>query len=199
MKSEKEKMISGKPYKAFGDELLAERQYAKEMIFDFNSLRPNQIDERNEILKRLLGKTKDKYFIEPPFRCDYGYNIEIGENFYSNYNLIILDCAPVKIGDNVLIGPNVSIYTAGHPLHYEIRNQEYEYAFPVIIGDNVWIGGNVVINPGVSIGENSVIGSGSVVTKDIPNNVIAIGNPCKVLRVITDDDKDYYFKNLKIE
>lgn len=199
MKSEKEKMISGKPYKAFGDELLAERQYAKEMIFDFNSLRPNQIDERNEILKRLLGKTKDKYFIEPPFRCDYGYNIEIGENFYSNYNLIILDCAPVKIGDNVLIGPNVSIYTAGHPLHYEIRNQEYEYAFPVIIGDNVWIGGNVVINPGVSIGENSVIGSGSVVTKDIPNNVIAIGNPCKVLRVITDDDKHYYFKNLKIE
>jgi len=199
MKSEKEKMISGKPYKAFGDELLAERQYAKEMIFDFNSLRPNQIDERNEILKRLLGKTKDKYFIEPPFRCDYGYNIEIGENFYSNYNLIILDCAPVKIGDNVLIGPNVSIYTAGHPLHYEIRNQEYEYAFPVIIGDNVWIGGNVVINPGVSIGENSVIGSGSVVTKDIPKNVIAIGNPCKVLRVITDDDKDYYFKNLKIE
>lgn len=199
MKSEKEKMISGKPYKAFGDELLAERQYAKEMIFDFNSLRPNQIDERNEILKRLLGKTKDKFFIEPPFRCDYGYNIEIGENFYSNYNLIILDCAPVKIGDNVLIGPNVSIYTAGHPLHYEIRNQEYEYAFPIIIGDNVWIGGNVVINPGVSIGENSVIGSGSVVTKDIPNNVIAIGNPCKVLRVITDDDKHYYFKNLKIE
>ena len=199
MKSEKEKMISGKPYKAFGDELLAERQYAKEMIFDFNSLRPNQIDERNEILKRLLGKTKDKYFIEPPFRCDYGYNIEIGENFYSNYNLIILDCAPVKIGDNVLIGPNVSIYTAGHPLHYEIRNQEYEYAFPIIIGDNVWIGGNVVINPGVSIGENSVIGSGSVVTKDLPNNVIAIGNPCKVLRVITDDDKHYYFKNLKIE
>ena len=199
MKTEKEKMISGKPYKAFGDELLAERQYAKEMIFDFNSLRPNQIDERNEILKRLLGKTKDKYFIEPPFRCDYGYNIEIGENFYSNYNLIILDCAPVKIGDNVLIGPNVSIYTAGHPLHYEIRNQEYEYAFPIIIGDNVWIGGNVVINPGVSIGENSVIGSGSVVTKDIPNNVIAIGNPCKVLRVITDDDKHYYFKNLKIE
>lgn len=199
MKTEKEKMISGKPYKAFGDELLAERQFAKEMIFDFNSLRPNQIDERNEILKRLLGKTKDKYFIEPPFHCDYGYNIEIGENFYSNYNLIILDCAPVKIGDNVLIGPNVSIYTAGHPLHYEIRNQEYEYAFPIIIGDNVWIGGNVVINPGVSIGENSVIGSGSVVTKDIPKNVIAIGNPCKVLRVITDDDKHYYFKNLKIE
>lgn len=199
MKSEKEKMISGKLYKAFGHELLTERQHAKEMIFEFNSLRPKQIEQRNEILKSLLGKTKDKFFIEPPFRCDYGYNIEIGENFYSNYNLIILDCAKVAIGDNVLIGPNVGIYTAGHPVHFEIRNQEYEYAFPVSIGDNVWIGGSVVINPGVSIGENSVIGSGSVVTRDIPGNVIALGNPCKVLRKLTDDDKQYYYKNLKIE
>lgn len=199
MKSEKEKMISGKPYKAFGEELLSERQHAKEMIFEFNYLRPNQVEQRNEIVKSLLGKTKDKFFIEPPFRCDYGYNIEIGENFYSNYNLIILDCAKVTIGDNVLIGPNVGIYTAGHPLHYEIRNQEYEYAFPISIGDNVWLGGNVVINPGVSIGENSVIGSGSVVTKDISSNVIAMGNPCKVLRELTEDDRQYYYKNYKIE
>ena len=198
MKSEKEKMISGKPYKAFGEELLGERQHTKEMIFEFNSLRPNKVEQRNEILKSLLGKTKDKFFIEPPFRCDYGYNIEIGENFYSNYNLIIIDCAKVTIGNNVLIGPNVAIYTAGHPLHYEIRNQEYEYAFPISIGDNVWIGGNVVINPGVSIGENSVIGSGSVVTKDISGNVIAMGNPCKVLRKITDDDRQHYFKNYKV-
>lgn len=199
MKSEKEKMISGKPYKSFDEELLKERQYAKEVIFDLNSLRPNQVEERNVILKSLLGKTKDKFFIESPFRCDYGYNIEIGENFYSNYNLIILDCAKVTIGDNILIGPNVGIYTAGHPLHYEIRNQEYEYAFPITIGDNVWIGGNVVINPGVTIGKNSVIGSGSVITKDIPENVIAIGNPCKILRKLTDDDRQYYYKNLKIE
>ncbi|MGE0076427.1 MAG: sugar O-acetyltransferase [Bacteroidales bacterium] len=199
MKSEKEKMISGKPYKAFGEELLAERQHAKELIFEFNSLHPKQIEQKNEILKSLLGKTKDKFFIESPFRCDYGYNIEIGANFYSNYNLIILDCAKVTVGDNVLIGPNVGIYTAGHPLHYEIRNQEYEYAFPITIGDNVWIGGNVVINPGVSIGKNSVIGSGSIVTKDIPSNVIAVGNPCKVLRKLTDDDRQYYFRNLKME
>lgn len=199
MKSEKEKMISGKPYKAFGEELLAERQQAKEMIFDFNSLRPNQIEERNEILKMLLGTTKNNFFIEPPFYCDYGYNIEIGENFYSNYNLIILDCAKVTIGDNVLIGPNVGIYTAGHPLHYEIRNQAYDYAFPISIGDNVWIGGNVVINPGVTIGENSVIGSGSVVTKDIPSNVIAMGNPCKEFRKLTDDDKQYYYKKYKMK
>ena len=199
MESEKEKMVSGKPYKAFGEELSKERQAAKELIFDFNSLRPNKIEERNEILKKLLGSSKNKFFFEPPFYCDYGYNIEIGENFYSNYNLTILDCAKVSIGDNVLIGPNVGIYTAGHPIHHELRNQEYEYAFPISIGDNVWIGGNVVINPGVSIGENSVIGSGSVVTKDIPGTVIAMGNPCKVLRKLTDEDKQYYYKNYKFE
>ena len=199
MKSEKEKMISGKPYKAFDDELVNERRYAKELIFDFNSFRPNEIVNRNGLIKRLLDKIGNSFIIEPPFRCDYGYNIEIGENFYSNYNLIILDCAKVLIGDNVMIGPNVSIYTAGHPVHYEIRNQGYEYAFPVSIGNNVWIGGNAVINPGVSIGDNSVIGSGSVITKDIPGNVIAAGNPCKVLRGINEEDKLYYYKKLKLE
>jgi maltose O-acetyltransferase len=197
MINEKDKMISGKPYKATDGELLKERQYVKEQIFDFNTIRPNEIIKRNEIIKKILGKTKTTFFIEQPFRCDYGYNIEIGENFYSNYNLIILDCARVKIGDNVMIGPNVSFYTAGHPLHYEKRNIELEYAFPIIIGNNVWIGGNVVINPGITIGDNSVIGSGSVVTKDVPGNVIAIGNPCKVLRELTEDDKLYYYKKLK--
>jgi len=199
MKTEKEKMISGKPYKAFDKELFAERQYAKEKLYILNSLHPNKVEERDEILKTLLGKTKNNFYIEPPFRCDYGYNIELGENFYSNYNLIILDCAKVSIGDNVLIAPNVGIYTAGHPLHYEKRNEQYEYAFPIEIGNNVWIGGNVVINPGVSIGDNTVIGSGSVVTKNIPDNVIAVGNPCKVVREITDDDKKYYYKNLPFE
>lgn len=199
MKTEKEKMISGKPYKAFGKELFAERQYAKEQLHLLNSLHPNEVEKRDEILKKLLGKTKNNFFVEPPFRCDYGYNIELGENFYSNYNLIILDCAKVLIGDNVLIGPNVGIYTAGHPLHYEKRNEQYEYAFPIEIGDNVWIGGNVVINPGVSIGKNSVIGSGSVVTKNIPDNVIAVGNPCKVVREIMDDEKKYYYKNFPFE
>ena len=199
MKSEKEKMISGKPYKAFDDELVNERRYAKELIFDFNSFRPNEIVNRNGLIKRLLDKIGNSFIIEPPFRCDYGYNIEIGENFYSNYNLIILDCAKVLIGDNVMIGPNVSIYTAGHPVHYEIRNQGYEYTVPVSIGNNVWIGGNAVINPGVTIGDNSVIGSGSVITKDIPGNVIAAGNPCKVLRGINEEDKLYYYKKLKLE
>ena len=199
MQSEKEKMLSGKPYKSFGEELLRERQLAKELIFDFNALRPAEIDKRNDITKKLFGKTGKTFFIEPPFRCDYGYNIEVGENFYANYNCIILDCAKVIIGDNVLFAPNVSLYTAGHPIHCEIRNQEIEYAFPITIGNNVWVGGNVVINPGITIGDNSVIGAGSVVTKNIPANVIAVGNPCKVLRQITGEDKLYYFKKLRME
>lgn len=197
MDSEKNKMISGKPYKAFATELLKERQYAKELVFKINSCPPSEIDKRNEEIKELLGRIDNPFFIEPPFRCDYGYNIEIGENFYSNYNLIILDCAKVTIGNNVLIGPNVGIYSAGHPLHYEKRNQGYEYAFPINIGNNVWIGAGVIINPGITIGNNAVIGSGSVVTKDIPDDVIAVGNPCKVLRQINEKDKEFYYKNLK--
>lgn len=189
MSREKEKMLSGELYKSFDAELLAERQRAKEIVFRYNSLQPSMIEERNELLKSLFGSVKGNFFIEPPFRCDYGCNIEIGENFYANYNLVILDCAKVTIGDNVLIGPNVGIYTAGHPLHFELRNEEWEFACPITIEDNVWIGGNVVLNPGVTVGRNSVVGSGSVVTKDIPANVVVAGNPCRVIREITDADK----------
>lgn len=194
--SEKEKMISGKPYFANGKELFTERQNAKELVFEFNNSHPKELKFRVEIIKKLFGKTEKGFYIEPPFRCDYGYNILIGKNFYSNYNCTILDCAQVKIGDNVMFAPNVSIFTAGHPIHAEKRNTGVEYAFPVTIGDNVWIGGNVVINPGITIGKNSVIGSGSVVTKDIPENVIAFGNPCQVIREITEEDKLYYFKKM---
>lgn len=196
--TEKEKMIEGKLYKSFGEELLKERQNAKELIFDFNILRPAEIEKRNEIIRSLFGSIGKGFFVEPPFRCDYGYNISIGENFYSNYNCIILDCAKVTIGDNVLFAPNVSLFTAGHPIDPEIRNSGSEYAFPITIGNNVWVGGGVIINPGVTIGDNVVIGAGSVVTKDIPANNIAVGNPCRVLRKISEDDKKYYFKNNKI-
>jgi len=196
--TEKEKMISGKPYKAFGEELSSQRQAAKEMIFDYNNLPPSQGHKQKEIIKRLVGQVGKDFYIEPPFRCDYGYNISIGENFYSNYNCTILDCAKVTIGDNVMFAPNVSLFTAGHPVHFEARNAFIEYAFPINIGDNVWIGGGVIVNPGITIGDNVVIGSGSVVTKDIPSNSIAVGNPCTVLREITDEDKKYYFKKLNL-
>lgn len=194
--TEKEKMLNGKPYQSFGEELSGERQYAKELIFEFNTLHPRDMDKRNDLIKRLFGKVSDHFFIEPPFRCDYGYNISIGDNFYSNYNCTILDCAKVTIGDNVLFAPNVSLFTAGHPLHFEPRNAGFEFAYPITIGDNVWLGGGVIVNPGITIGDNVVIGSGSVVTKDIPSNSIAVGNPCKVIRELTDQDKFTFDKSL---
>ncbi len=199
MKSEKEKMLLGKPYKAFGDELKDERLRARKLTHQYNHLAPGEATEEQKILRELLGTTGEQFVIEAPFRCDYGYNIHIGENFYANFNLVILDCAEVIIGKNALIGPDVGIYTAGHPVHPDLRNQDYEFAFPVKIGNSVWIGGHVVINPGVTIGDNVVIGSGSVVTKDIPSGVIAMGNPCQVLREITDEDRNYYFKKLRFD
>lgn len=193
--TEKEKMLSGQAYKADDATLTKERLKAREVIFEFNQLAPKQIKQRKSLLKQLFGKTDTQFYIEPPFRCDYGYNIEIGQHFYANFNLVILDCAKVNIGENVFIGPNVAIYTAGHPMHPHLRNQAYEWAMPISIGHNVWIGGNTIINPGVEIGSNSVIGSGSVVTKNIPDYVFAAGNPCRVIRPITEADKDFYYKN----
>ncbi|MFD2742240.1 MULTISPECIES: sugar O-acetyltransferase [Sphingobacterium] len=197
MKTAKEKMIAGEPYRADGRELFDERQKAKEVLMEYNSLLPNRIKDRARIIKDLFGKTGKAFWIEPPFRCDYGYNIEIGENFYANFNLTILDCALVSIGKNVLFGPNVSLFTAGHPIHAEPRAAGWEYALPIYIGDSCWIGGNTVINAGVTIGENTVIGSGSVVTKSVPANVVAAGNPCRVIKTITEADKDYYYKDRK--
>lgn len=193
---EKEKMLEGKPYRAFGDELVAERQAAKELIFEFNALHPSKIEQRDKIIKRLFGKTGKNFIIEPPFRCDYGYNISIGENFYANYNCTIIDCATVTIGDNAFIAPNVSLFTAEHPIHPDIRNDQLEYAIPISIGNNVWLGGGAIVNPGVTIGDNTVIGSGSVVTKDIPASVIAVGNPCRVKRKITEKDKTNFLEML---
>ncbi|WP_443944786.1 sugar O-acetyltransferase [Pedobacter sp. AW1-32] len=193
--TEKQKMLAGKAYQAGDAELSKERLKAREIVFEFNNLAPKFIKQRKELLKKLFGKTQTMFYVEPPFRCDYGYNIEIGNHFYANFNLVVLDCAKVSIGNNVFIGPNVAIYTAGHPLHAHLRDQEVEWAQPITIGDSVWIGGNAVINPGVKIGCNVVIGSGSIVTKDIPDGVFAAGNPCKVIRQITDEDKEFYYKN----
>lgn len=192
--NEKEKMLKGFPYQAWEKQLQEDREHAKDTMFAFNNLAPSKHKERKEILMRLLD-TKGDFHIESPFQCDYGYNIHIGENFYANHNCIILDGAPVTIGDHVFFAPNVSIYTAGHPLHYELRNQGIEYARAVTIKNNVWVGGNVVINPGVTIGNNVVIASGSIVTKDIPDNVLVAGNPARILREISEQDHDYFYKD----
>ncbi len=182
--SEREKMISGELYNPLVPELEAARTKAKKMCIEYNNLPVGAQKEKTELLKKLFGKTGEKIAIEPNFFCDYGFNIECGENFYINHNGVILDCAPVKFGDNVFIGPNCGFYTAIHPLKAKERNTVMETAKPITVGDNVWIGGNAVILPGVTIGDNSVIGAGSVVTKDIPDNVVAVGNPCKVIKHI---------------
>lgn len=197
--TEKEKMIAGKAYLAYGEELTNERLRAKELVYRYNNLPPSEQEEKNRILLSLFGELGEGFWVEAPFRCDYGYNIRAGKNLYINYNCVILDCSPITIGDNVMFGPNVSLFAAGHPVHPAPRTAGWEYGRTITIGSRVWIGGNTVVNPGVTIGENSVIGAGSVVTKDIPANVIAAGNPCRVLRQITDEDKAYYDKKLPLE
>lgn len=197
--NQRERMLAGLPYKAWLDGLGEERLLCKKQIYEFNMLPPDQRELIPAKLKALLGKCGDQIMIEPPFHCDYGWNIEVGENFFANYNLTILDVGKVTIGANVQIAPNVSIYTAGHPVHPDSRNSGYEYGIPITIGDNVWIGGNVVILPGVTIGDNVVIGAGSVITKDIPDNMIAAGNPCRVIRTITDADRPLYFRNRRFD
>lgn len=185
--SEKEKMLNGQLYYADKDEeLIQERTTCKMLCWEYNQLQPNKTSERVSLIKKILGKTGEKFLIEQPFQCDYGYNIEIGENFYANHNLIILDPAKVKFGNNVFIGPNCSFYTPEHPLDAKTRNEGLEYAKPITIGNNVWFGGSVTVLSGVTIGDNCVIGAGSVVTKDIPPNSVAYGNPCKVAKSLKE-------------
>ena len=193
--TEKEKMLSGLLYDAnYDPSLIAERLKAKELCFGFNSLRPSDVEGQREILKKLFGRIGESMLILAPFWCDYGYNIEVGKNFFANHNTVILDPAKVTFGDNVFIAPNCGFYTAGHPIDYERRNQGLEYALPITVGNNVWIGGGVQVMPGVKIGNNVVIGGGSVVVKDIPDNSVAVGNPCRVIREITEKDKSYQSK-----
>lgn len=185
MVSEKEKCRNGELYDAnYDTELIAERQVCKDLCYEYNTILPSDSVRRRELLVRLLGKTRDSFLIEQPFYCDYGYNIEIGENFYANVNCVILDGAKVTFGDNVFIAPNCGFYTAGHPLDVEQRNRGLEYARPITVGNNVWIGAQVCVLPGVTIGDNCVIGAGSVVNRDIPSNSLAVGNPCRVIRKI---------------
>lgn len=179
------KMLAGELYDATHPELSHKLMLTREKIRDFNDLRPSQLDEQYQILREILGSVGTKFHFNQPFRCDLGVNIHIGENFFANFNLTILDEGEVRIGDNVFIGPNVSIYTACHPLNPEQRNTGAEWAEPVTIGNNVWIGGNVTILPGVTIGDNVVIGAGSVVARNIPSNVVAVGNPAHPVKTIS--------------
>ena len=182
-------MLAGEVYSAVDPELLEELMVTREMLYEYNSLHPSETRRMKEILKGLLGYVADdEFLINQPFRCDYGKQISIGKRFFANFNFTVLDEARVTIGDDCFIGPNVSIYTACHSTDPVERNSRQEWARPVTIGHNVWIGGSVTILPGVTVGDNSIVGAGAVVTKDVPANVIVVGNPARVLRQITDDD-----------
>lgn len=181
------------------DAVFEEQKVARKLLQEFNFMDRSDFDGLGKLVKQILGKSGEGTFINPPFYCDYGSHIEVGDNFFANYNCSIIDVAKVTIGDNVMLAPNVAIYTAGHPIHPDSRNSAYEYGIKVTIGSNVWIGGNVVINPGVTIGDNVVIGAGSVVTRDIPANVVAAGNPCRVMKQITENDRKYYYKDREFD
>lgn len=191
--TEQEKMEKGLLYNANYDKtLLHAREKCKDLCFEYNQIKPSLMEQQRTLIKKLLGKTGEYFCITAPFWCDYGYNIEIGESFYANHNCVILDGAKVKFGDNIFIAPNCTFSTAGHPLDSERRNLGLEYAYPITVGSNVWFGANVTVLPGVTIGSNTVIGAGSVVNRNIPSGVIAVGNPCRVLREIRDEDIKKY-------
>ena len=180
------------------DAVMAEQKKCRAILQKLNFMDRADFDGIAAVVKELLD-TSEGAFINPPFYCDYGKHIHVGKNFFANYNCTIIDVAPVTIGDNCQMAPNVSIYTAGHPVHPAARNTAYEYGIEVTIGDNVWLGGNTVVLPGVHIGDNTVIGAGSVVTKDIPAWCVAAGNPCRVIRPITEEDRYFYFRHISAD
>jgi maltose O-acetyltransferase len=186
MKSEKEKMLAGELYDPLDEQLVEERIRARKFLKALIDTSPDNEKLIKETIKALMPNSGDGLYVQPPFYCDYGYNIETGKNVFFNFNCVVLDVMQVRIGDQCLFGPNVQIYTAMHPMNFEERAKGLEFAKPVMIGNDVWIGGSVVICPGVTIGDRSIIGAGSVVTKDIPSDVFAAGNPCKVIRTVNE-------------
>lgn len=190
---------AGKLFTDMGEGLPQERLRGKELMYEFNHTRPSEVEKRERLIREMFATVGENAWIEPPIYFSYGSNIHIGKNFYANFNFTIVDDYTVTIGDNVLIAPNVTITVTGHPVHHELRKSGEMFSFPVTLGNNVWIGSNVVINPGITIGDNSVIGAGSVVTKNIPPDVVAVGVPCRVIRNINERDREYYYQNYKVD
>ena len=198
--TEKDKMFSGELYLPGDEEIMKEQLESLDKLYDFNLTRPTELDKREAMLKEMFAEIGENCYIEPPLHSNWGgKHCHFGKGVYANFNLTLVDDTHIYVGDYTLFGPNVVIATAGHPIHPELREKTYQYNFPVRIGRNCWIGAGAVIVPGITIGDNVVIGAGSVVTKDIPSNVVAVGNPCKVLREINEHDMEYYFKNRKID
>lgn len=197
--TDKEKMHTGDVYYPSGDEIMNEQLECLDRLYDFNMTRPTELEKREAMLNEMFAEIGENCYIEPPLHANWGgKHVHFGNNVYANFNLTMVDDTHIYVGDCTLFGPNVVVATAGHPIDPELRAKAYQFNMPVHIGKNCWIGAGAVIVPGVTIGDNTVIGAGSVVTKDIPSNVVAVGNPCKVLREISDYDKEYYFKGRKI-
>ncbi|HIT54152.1 MAG TPA: sugar O-acetyltransferase [Candidatus Fimivicinus intestinavium] len=195
----KQRMKSGKLYFCTDEELAKEQMQCLEILYDYNHTRPSEGKKREEILKQLLAEVGEGCYIEPPLHANWGKHSHFGNFVYANFNLTLVDDTDIYIGDNVMFGPNVVVATAGHPVDPSLRLKVAQFNIPIHIGNNVWIGAGAILLPGVQIGDNSVIGAGSVVTKDIPANVVAVGNPCRVLREIGPRDKEFYYKDLKID
>lgn len=196
----KDKMHTGDLYLPGDEEIMREQTACLEKLYDFNATRPSEFNKRQALLKSMFAEIGEHCYIEPPFHSNFGGgHVHFGKCVYANFNLTCVDDTHIYIGDNTMIGPNVTIATAGHPILPELREKGYQYNMPVKIGKNCWIGASAVILPGVTVGDNVVIGAGSVVTKDLPSGVVAVGNPCRVLREINNRDKEFYFKNRKID
>ena len=195
----RERMKNGKLYFCTDPEIAREQLECLDRLYDFNQTSPSEMEKRQELLKSILAEVGENCYVEPPLHANWGKNTHFGSNVYANFNLTLVDDTDVYVGDSVMFGPNVTVATAGHPVDPELRRKVAQFNIPVHIGNNVWIGAGAVLLPGVHIGDNSVIGAGSIVTKDIPANVVALGNPCRVLREISDRDREYYYKELKID
>lgn len=198
--SMKEKLHTRELYLPDDDEIMQEQLMCLDRLYDFNMTRPTQLQKREEMLKEMFAEIGKDCYIEPPLHSNWGgKHCHFGDCVYANFNLTLVDDTHIYIGSNTMIGPNVTIATAGHPILPELREQAYQFNAPIHIGKNCWLGAGVIVLPGITIGDNSVIGAGSVVTKDVPENVVAVGNPCRVLREIGERDREYYFKDLKIK